>query len=137
MKVSYTYNLGRECKNCSEPIADQAHALRTFCERVKLDDGSVLSCKDDFNSALRKIEKAPFKVFAIHQENMHDRLQSLFKRHGEIVSLELLNRWGIILNRPAEIGWDKDGVQTFYFIEYAVVRINQNQYKIIKHGKVF
>lgn len=42
MKARYTYDLGRECRNCSEPITDQAHALITFCERVKLDDGSVI-----------------------------------------------------------------------------------------------
>ena len=139
MKARYTYVLGRECRNCLEPIADQTHALRIFCERVKLDDGSVLSCKDDYNSALRKIEKAPYKVFSTHQELMHNNLCNLLHKHGEIVSGELLNRFGIILNRPAEIEWDKDGVQTFYFIEYAVVQINQNQnqYKIIKHGKVF
>jgi hypothetical protein len=137
MKARYTYDLGRECRNCLEPIADQTHALRTFCERVKLDDGSILSCKDDYNSALRKVEKAPFKVFATHQENMRDRLRSLFNRHGEIVSVELLNRWGIMLNRPAEIEWTNDGSQIFYFIEFAVVKTNQNQFKIITHGKVF
>lgn len=137
MKNCYTYNHGRKCPNCSKPIADQKHGLRKYCERVQFDDGSILNCHDDFNSARDKIRKAPFKVFATHQENMRDRLRSLFNRQGEIVSVELLNRWGIMLNRPAEIEWTNDGSQIFYFIEFAVVKTNQNQFKIIKHGKVF
>jgi len=137
MKVNYTYKKNRKCKHCFAPIADQIHATRTFCPRIKLDDGSVLSCKDDFNSAKRKIEKAPFKGFATHQENMRDRLQNLFNEQGELVTIDLLNQYGIMLNRPAEIAWIKDGIPIFYFIGFAVIKTSQNQYKIQKHGKVF
>lgn len=137
MKATYTYKKNRKCLHCFTPISDQAHALQNYCKRIKLDDGSVQCCKDDFNAAKRKIKKEPFKVFANHQENMRDNLLSLFNDHGEIVTKELLNQYGIILNRPAEIAWLKDNTPIFYFTEFAVFKTNQNQYKIQKHGKVF
>lgn len=137
MKISYTYIKNRKCKHCLILIADQIHATQEYCKRIKLEDGSVLCCKDDFNAAKRKIKKAPFKVFGTHQENMLEGLRSLFNEHGEIVNRELLNQYGIILNRPAEIMWLKDGNPIFYFMEFAVVKTNQNQYKIQKHDKVF
>ncbi len=137
MKYNYTYIKNRKCLQCLDPISDQTHALRKFCERVKLDDGSVLSCKDDYHSIKRKKEKAPFKNFAAHHEKMRNRVRLLLDKYGEIVNIDLINRFGIMLNRPAEIEWAKDGSQIFYFIEYAIIKINQTQFKIFKHDRIF
>lgn len=133
----YTYHLDRECRKCCDPIADQVHALRKFCPREVLDDGTIKSCKDDYHTPLRKLEKAPFKDLSLHHEKMRNNLRILLHRHGETVDLEIINQYGIILNRPAEFGWLKDGSQIYYFIEYAVNKINNNQYKIIKHARIF
>jgi hypothetical protein len=133
----YTYHLERECPTCFEPIADQMHALRKYCPREVLEDGTIKSCKDDYHSPLRKLKKAPFKGFAVHHEMMRNRLQLLLRRHGEGVNIELINRYGIILARAAETEYTDEDSKIFYFVEYAVLETKNNQYKIIKHDRIF
>lgn len=135
--MDYTYYLGRECQYCQTEIADQTHAAREFCPRKVLDDGSIKSCKDDHHAALRKMNNAPFKGLVPHHERMRDTIRELYQAVGESVTREQINQYGVILNRPAEIGWNKESECIYYFIEYAFVRRSENQFKIIKHGKVF
>lgn len=133
----YTYYKERECRHCSEPIADQAHGLLEFCPREVLEDGTIKSCKDDYHTPRRKIKKAPFKGFMVHHEQMRNSLRKLLRRHGEWVNIELINSYGINLTRPAETAFADDGSKIFYFVEYAVVQTKHKHYKIIKHGRVF
>lgn len=137
MKNKITYLKTRKCLYCSEPISDQEHGLRKFCETEKLEDGSVFSCKDDYNAAKRKKKVAPYKSFSNHHIAMHQRIGSLKISCGEDVNTEQINRHGIILNRPAEIEWSKDGRPVYYFMEYALIDLGNQKFKIITHDKLF
>jgi hypothetical protein len=137
MNNKITYLKNRKCLYCSEPISDQEHGLRKFCLRIKLEDGSVLCCKDDYNAAKRKKKIAPYKLFSSHQRAMHQNIRSLKIRCGDYVSIEQINRYGIIINRPAEIGWTESGRPIYYFIEFALIDFGNQKFKIITHDKLF
>ena len=130
----HTFKNGRKCLKCKKPIADQEHGTRKYCRSKKLPDGSVESCKDDYHSPLRKVRNEPFKRIGDFHKLMHYRISLLFKNHGADVTLELLNRYGIMLNRPLEIDM-KNGLGHFYFHEFAVQKLDPVNYKITKHGR--
>ena len=133
----YTYNLGRECRHCTEPIADQVHGLREFCPREVLEDGTIKCCKDDYHTPIRKRRIEPYKGFVVHHEHMRNSLRYLLRSQGELVNIESINRYGINLSRPAETEFKEDGSRVFYFVEYAVIETKNKQYKIIKHDRIF
>lgn len=135
--MNYTYYNGRECRFCQTEIADQEHASRIYCPREVLEDGSIKSCKDDYHSPIRKEKKSPFKGLVPHHEMMRDNIRELYQTVGEIVSTEQVNRHGIILNQPVAFEWNNDKQFVYYFIEYALIKTNDKQFNIIKHGKVF
>jgi hypothetical protein len=138
MSINHTYNDKRKCLQCLKSIPDQEHALRKFCKRIKLqEDGSVMSCKDDFHSAMRKKENQPFMNFASHHKRMRDSIKDLIKEKGNTVSIESINRAGINLMRPARIDILKDGCNKFYFVEYLITQTNDFQFKITKHNEIF
>ncbi|CAN5546244.1 hypothetical protein BH10BAC1_BH10BAC1_20050 [soil metagenome] len=135
--MNYTYYNGRECRFCQTEIADQIHASRKYCPREVLEDGSIKSCKDDYNSPIRKEKNAHFKGFLVHHEMMRNNIRELYQNVGELVTKSQINQHGIVLNRPAEFGWNKEEQFIYYFVGYALIRLNENNFKIIKHDKVF
>jgi hypothetical protein len=135
--MDYTYNEGRKCKHCGVPIADQVHATREYCPRKVLSDGSIKNCKDDFNSALHKKEVAVYRNLIRHQKLMHKKIQTLFKTKGEKVSTEDINRYGINLSKPIQFELLKNKLFLFYFNEYAIEQLGDNQFKIFSHGQLF
>ena len=137
MKNYPTYNLNRKCLNCRDPIADQTHALRKFCCREQLDDGTILCCKDDYNSAKRKEDKKPFKYFSMHQETMYKQLKLLYEKHGENVTHNHLTQFHIIVNRPAEFIITENKIYTYYFVGYALKTEDHINFKIFKHVRIY
>ena len=135
--MDYTYNKGRKCKQCGVPIADQAHATREYCPKKVFSDGSKKNCKDAFNSALRKKDEAVYRKLINHQRLMHRKIQTLFKTKGEKVSLEDINRYGINLFMPIQFEILKSKFYLFYFNEYAIEQLGNNQFKIFNHGQLF
>ena len=134
MYLQPTYDLKRRCKHCGEPIADQVHAARKFCLRVVLEDGGILNCKDDYHSKKNKPLNAPFKFMTKCQKYYHSMIRDLFEKEGDMVTLELINRFGINLYRPFEFKITKERRYIFYFHEYAIEQLPDNKYKIIKHA---
>jgi len=137
MKNYPSFDLQRSCLYCGNSIPDQEHALRKFCKRQKQEDGTILCCKDDFNSAKRKIDKKPFKNFSLHYEKMYKRLKLLFEKFGENVTDKHLNQFQIIVNRPAEIIVNKNQTYTYYFVDYALQTNNHINFKIFKHDRIY
>src|SRR2546421_11117567 len=131
-----TFEKKRRCLHCGQLIPDQAHGSQKFCSRFKLPDGSIRSCKDDFHAARRKIVNAPFKRIAEHHKQMYLQIDALFKGHGENVSQELINRYGINLKRPFELE-KKGDLYTFFYQVYAIKQFGDGEYKIYKHGRIF
>src|SRR5690242_9824073 len=103
-----TYDLKRRCPNCGEPIADQVHAARKFCPRIVLEDGTIHNCKDDYHSKKNKPLNAPFKFMNKWQKFYHSMIRDLVEKEGDVVTLELINRFGINLHRPFEFRVTKE-----------------------------
>lgn len=98
-----------------------------------LGDGSVLSCKDDYNSRRSKAINAPFKFMAQWQKYYHLQIKKLYEKEGSKVTLELINRYGINLSRPFEYAI-KERRYVFYYHKYAIEKIDEKFFKIFEHG---
>lgn len=137
MEEKYTYKGDRRCKHCNSSISDQAHALQLFCKRIKLADGTVQSCKDDFHSSKRKIEKGPFERIAKHHKQMCERILYLLSIHGEVVNQDLLDKFGINLSRPAQIELSKYGLHKFHFVGFLIHKLSNGKYEITLSNVIF
>jgi hypothetical protein len=133
----YTYNNKRKCLHCGAPIADQKHSSTKFCPRVKLSDGTIQSCKDDYHSPLRKDRNAPYKRIAEFHKDAHRRINCLLDAKGETVTVEQINQYGINLYKSFEMVLDSMQRPTFRFVEFEFIPLGNKQYKINKHGKLF
>ncbi len=133
----YTFKKNRRCIFCKKPIPDQEHALRKYCKRKVLPDGSIQSCKDDCNSKLRKVKNLAYKKIAEHHKEMDNQIERLFEAYGGEATLELINQYGIELHKPVEFKKDeKTGRMTFYFGKFVVEEINNENYKINRHARI-
>jgi len=134
--LKLTYLRGRKCLFCDSLIADQIHGLRIYCETFVLENGSVISCKDDYNTPLTKENNKPYKrIFDLHKRQ-HIRIGNLLRKKGAIVTLADIEQFDILLHQPAELG-KYDGQLAYFFVEFLITRINEKQYKIIKHDRTF
>jgi len=133
----YTYNEGRKCKHCNTPIADQAHAAQLYCPRTVLSDNSIKSCRDDFNTTLRKKEQSVYRNLIKYHRLTHRRIQTLLKTKGEKVTEEDINRCGINLSMPLQFEIQKNKLFLFYFNEFAIEQLAESKFKIYSHGRLF
>jgi hypothetical protein len=125
-----TYLLGRKCQSCGELIADQEHKLRTHCERVVLDDGSIGSCKDDKNAALRKEADEPYRKLVAFQKKQTTQLENLLTAYGARVTVEQINQYGVQLDKALCLQI-VEGLLTFNFVFHRLVQ-HRDQTFIIK-----
>jgi hypothetical protein len=132
----YTYDRGRKCKFCEEPIADQVHGLQEYCEREVLEDGSVKSCKDDHNAELRKATDEPYLTELAFQKQTTRALDALYAARGEKVSLEQLNQYGIQLNRAQKMEM-QSGLPIFYFIHHRIEQLTPHTFQLKRHVYLF
>lgn len=71
---------------------------------------------------------------ARQQKNYHKQISLMLQREGAKVTLEQVNRYGINLSQPFEFKILADRRFVFYYHEFAIEQLAQNQYKIFKHG---
>lgn len=136
-QLTLTYNDNRKCLYCNTQIPDQKHASLKFCPRQVMQDRSVKSCKDDFNSRKRKVINEPYRRIVNFHKLMCSRINDLVRKtKGALVTAEHLNQWGIALNRPVQFSLEK-GLYHFYFIKFLIKQISETEYQIIEHGKQF
>lgn len=137
MDSHYTYKLARKCLECKTPIGDQVHAARKFCTREVMPDGSVKSCKDRFHSSKRKNENAPYKQVLKHHKLMGQNIKELVKHKGANVSLEDIQRYGVILQQSVEYGYNENGSFSCIFIGFKITTTDYKQFKIENHENKF
>jgi len=134
----YTYLEKRKCVHCGKPLPDQYSLGRTHCKPILLANGKWSSCKDKKWSAIRKVDEVEFRNIKNFQKNMYQRIESLYRQVGEIVSVQQIDKFGINLMRCVELAVSKDGQNWEYrFVTYGFQKININTFKIIQHGKTF
>ena len=132
----YTYDRGRKCKHCETPIADQAHGLQEYCEREVLEDGSIKSCKDDYNAELRRKSDEPYLRHMNFQKRMTEAISALFTSMGEKVTLEQINQYGIQLQRALDLQ-SPNGLPIFLFTHFKIEQLTSSTFKISKHVLLF
>jgi hypothetical protein len=129
----YTYLDKRICPNCNNPIPDQFHGLQKFCPREVREDNTVKNCKDDYWSKKNREKMAPFNNAAIFQRDQFEAVEALYKSKGKSVTLEDINRFGINLFRPMEFRTTVSKQFEFYFYQYAIKQLSNNQFEILTH----
>jgi hypothetical protein len=133
MEIQHTYLLNRRCKYCQEPISDQEHGAREFCETTYLEDGTRLDCKDRYNAPAWHAEFAPFKALGMFHRDTLREIKTLLTEVGEVVSVKDLNAKGIQLHRALKREQDNQGLYTFYFMFFCFQQISYHQFKIVSH----
>ncbi|NTS43981.1 hypothetical protein HRG84_24090 [Flavisolibacter sp. BT320] len=130
-----TYREGRVCKHCDTPIADQEHKLRTHCERVVHDDGSIGSCKDDRNADKRKEADEPYRKLVAFQKKQTAQLDNLLATYGTCVTVEQLNQYGVQLDKA--LGLQKEeGLLIFLFLYHRLKQQRDQTFTIKRESYV-
>lgn len=132
----YTFYQHRSCLHCGKQIADQIHSRRLYCERFVLPNGDIQSCHDDFHTKKNKQKNMQYNSIINMQRKQHRNIEKLFKTQGEIVTSEELDSYNIRLDSPVKtrkIG----SVIKYYFVDYLIIQLSEQKFKIEKHGRKF
>lgn len=92
-----TYNLGRVCLLCGEPIEDQARANKTHCSRWIDKFGVVHDCKRKKFTLKTQPQEEILLDFAARQRETRRQILKLLTAHGDVVSTEILDAYNINL----------------------------------------
>lgn len=131
-----TYYDKRKCLNCNAPISDQTHALSKFCPRIELEDGTVISCKDDFHSKKNKKENLAYRKLIAHHKLMTKTIDELIAIKGDMVTIDDINQAGINLNMPIHFDVTENDQNMYGFTYHTITKTKENQYKIYRHGSI-
>lgn len=125
----------RKCLHCGKEFI-LTHELRLFCPNFTNPDGTVQSCKDDFNNLKQRPKYHMFKKLIKNQHKVWLVLDYFFKNNKEVVSFSELKNYGVDLNFPIQkAALEKTKETVLLFIEYGLKLLPDNNYKIFKHGK--
>lgn len=133
-EYALTYKQGRKCLHCETPIADQIHQGRKFCEREVLPDGSVKSCKDDFNARLRKERDKPFRQQNAFQKRLSLAIDNLYRTKGEHITVDDLERYEIWLKQALRHEPKGERLFNFHFTHHRLEQLSMTQFKIHPHA---
>jgi hypothetical protein len=134
MNNYYTYDQGRKCLHCNNPIADQIHKTRVYCPRVVLPDGSIQNCKDDYWAMLKSAEKNMDNLPAEYHKKIKETLAYLFDLNLPVMTYDILDSTGIRLDYSLHTAQNENGSMVFYFSGYAIVVGPKNDtLKLINH----
>ncbi|CAN5752496.1 hypothetical protein BH11BAC3_BH11BAC3_19770 [soil metagenome] len=128
-----TFKLSRKCQFCNKAIADQKHAATKFCEWEELPDGSIKSCKDDYHAEKNKLKNIPYQEIVEFHKTTSERICQLLKDKGDTASIDQLDMFAIDLNRRVRTVNPASQKTIFYFVDYALTRINETTFKITTH----
>jgi len=131
--LGYTYENKRACLFCGKRIPDQWHKTIKYCPRTVLEDGTIENHKDDYHSKYSKPLNKPYKFIAAYHKGVHERIEALFNVVGNVVTIEDVDNFGIDLSRPFQFKVSKDQLYKFYFHEFLIEQLPNNQYKISQH----
>jgi len=137
MKLKYTRY--ETCKFCGNNFL-LTHGSRKFCPPVKNYDGihHNHNCKTAFNNLKGKAKRDKTKLIADLQYQNWFGLNQLFTNNNIIVREADLRLAGIHLESfiiTQTSGTTNEEVKCY--IEYGLIKLNENKFKIIKHGLQF
>ena len=134
--IKLTFNLNRACRQCGQPIADQEHATREFCDKYYDETGKVYDCKTDFHRENDKPERDAHRSLINYHKEIANRINQLLVNKGEIVKTGDLDAFNIELSKSLEYSIKENGEMTSIFIGYNIISNPlTNNHKIIQHVK--
>jgi hypothetical protein len=97
-KPTLTYHLGRECENCGKPIADQERKTKRHCSPQVDENGIHHNCRRRKHQQKHQIHEDRLLDWAAIQRQTKTRIEEAVATHGEYVTLEILDAYGIATN---------------------------------------
>lgn len=129
-----TFHQNRSCKFCGTPIADQDHALRQFCERLTLPDGSIRSCKDDYWAQLRKQSQDPYQNIIKYYKEIHDILVNSWRMNYKHLTMTDLDNLGVDLTKCLRLKINEDGTFSHYYLGFEIIIDPKINHAILKQN---
>ncbi len=131
-----TFQLGRACKQCGEPIADQEHSTREFCDKYYDEYGKVYDCKTSYHRERDKPERDAQRDLINFHKEMAIRIHQLYTNRGDIVKTGDLDAFNILLTKSIEFGISENGEMTSIFMGFKIITNPlTNNHKIIQYDK--
>jgi hypothetical protein len=136
-KPSLTYHLGRACENvdCREPIADQERKSKRHCSEYTDENGIHYNCRRRKHHQKHQIHEDRLLDFAAIQRQTKTKIEDAVAKHGEYVTLEILDAYGIATNNYITIS---HGFQesTLEFLGFDIIMIPfKKSIKLQRHDK--
>ena len=134
MKPTYT-----ECKKCGNNFP-LTHGNRKFCPPIKNYDGNHhnLNCKTTFNNMKGKEKRDRTKMVTARQYQNWFGLNQLFINNNIIVNEADLRSAGVYFESFIITQTSRTtNEEVKCYIEYGLIKLNENKFKIIKHGLQF
>jgi hypothetical protein len=116
-----SYNKGRICQHCQEPIADHEHQSRIFCEVALNPDGSVRDCKTDFHTRKNSEQKKADRAIINDWKEMYYRAQQMVAKKGATVTTQDLHAYDILLIAPIGQKMHSDFSMMTYFRGFQIL----------------
>jgi len=117
----FTYELGRQCKQCHAPIADNDHASREFCPVTVDQFGNIRDCKTTYHRENDKPTRDLIAKLIAKHKGICSRIDFLIKKHGAEVSTEQLDTYEINLHDCIEYSISKEGILTSVFLKHVII----------------
>ena len=117
----FNFTLSRACRQCKSSIPDQAHASQEFCPKTHDENGKVRDCKTAFHRENDKPEREKQAEYNSRNKEIKSRIEFLVKKHGDLVSTDILDTYEIELAYCIQYQVSKDGILTSIFLGYKIV----------------
>ena len=117
----FSYHLKRACKFCGAPVPDHAHAATEFCPKTYDENGKVRDCKTAYHRENDKPEREIQAEFNARNKAIKSRIEFLLKKHGDLVTTDMLDTYEIELGDCVGYKLEPSGVLRTYFLNYQIV----------------
>lgn len=125
----------KSCKNCGKPIPKYSHSLRLFCPNELELDGSVTSCKDDYNNLLKKPKYDMIKAIGERHWKYFLIIDSFYKKEVKVVDEKTLKEAGLDLNFCLKREQKSEGTGYYlYYIQYRLSTLANGSFRIWPHS---
>ncbi len=119
--ITSTFQLGRKCRMCDSPIADQEHAAREFCEVTYDENGKVKDCKTAFHRMIDADEREKHRQIINTQKFIKEQLDLLISKKGDEVLTEDLDAYDIQLSLSISHEISPSGILTSHFLKHTII----------------
>ena len=134
-KPEKTYELGRACLYCGEPIADQARKNKFHCTIYKDEFGMTHNCRRRKYQLNHQLSEDLLLDWCAFQRKTKIQIEEVIKAHGNEVKIEVLDAYNVILNNCIRF-YQYLGKTIVEFLGYdIIITPNSKTFKIKKNDK--